>query len=236
MRGIRRLAASVKMSRIYRIKGMSHIITEIVSYDNRRNRVTLDYGEVTFLLYKGECRKAGLKLTEETYAADGQEPIEISDESYRDIMDNILLPRAKKRIMYYLKNADKTRQQIKRKLKEGYYPDEIIEDVFIFLDRYGFANDERYTESFVEELRCSKSKREISMKLMQRGISRSESSEIIAGISDEDESFACERAIIKKYPKGLKPNDRRNAYAYLARRGFAYDVIEHAVNALTEET
>ncbi len=214
---------------------MSHLITEIVSYDNRRNRVTLDYGEVTFLLYKGECRKAGLKLTDAESTAGDKEPEEISDESYRYIMDNILLPRAKKRIMYYLKNADKTREQIKRKLKEGYYPDEIIEDVFIFLDRYGFADDKRYAESFVRELSELKSKREISMKLWQRGIPRETASDIVAGISEEDEYFACERAIIRKYTKGLKREDRGKAYAYLARRGFSYDAIEHAVNMLTEE-
>ena len=214
---------------------MSHLITEIVSYDNRRNRVTLDYGEVTFLLYKGECRKVGLKLTDAESTAGDKEPEEISDESYRYIMDNILLPRAKKRIMYYLKNADKTREQIKRKLKEGYYPDEIIEDVFIFLDRYGFADDKRYAESFVRELSELKSKREISMKLWQRGIPRETASDIVAGISEEDEYFACERAIIRKYTKGLKREDRGKAYAYLARRGFSYDAIEHAVNMLTEE-
>ena len=103
------------------------------------------------------------------------------------------------------------------------------------MDRYGFADDKRYAESFVRELSELKSKREISMKLWQRGIPRETASDIVAGISEEDEYFACERAIIRKYTKGLKREDRGKAYAYLARRGFSYDAIEHAVNMLTEE-
>ena len=31
---------------------MAHIVTEIRNFDNKRNKVTLDYGEVTFLLVR----------------------------------------------------------------------------------------------------------------------------------------------------------------------------------------
>ncbi|MBQ0100023.1 MAG: RecX family transcriptional regulator, partial [Lachnospiraceae bacterium] len=76
--------------------------------------------------------------------------MEISDEAYRRILEEVLLPRAKKRVLYYLKNADKTEFQIRRKLAEGLYPEEVIEKVMEFLHRYEFADDARYAESFIE--------------------------------------------------------------------------------------
>ena len=200
-----------------------HNITEITSYDNKRNKVTLDYGEVTFLLYKGECGRLGI--------ADGSKNDQpLSDEQYDGIMSDILLPRAKKRVLYYLKSADKTRDQIRRKLRESLYPETIISETFDFLDRYGFADDRRYAKQYAEELRGTKSSREIAQKLSQRGISRQDIEEQLISLTQEDEYAACDKALQRKYPKGITADERRKAYAYLARRGFAYDAIEHAVN------
>ena len=216
---------------------MAHIITEITSFDNKRNKVTLDYGEVTFLLYKGECRRLGINAQDtDKDNTDSKQSLELSEEVYRSIMDEILLPRAKKRVLYYLKSADKTREQIRRKLKEGYYPDEIIEETFRFLDRYGFADDDRYAEQYTEELRGNKSRKEIALKLKERGISREKAADIIAGLCDEDEYNACAKALKKKYMHGIggSREDRQKAYAYLARRGFSYDAIEHAMLNLHE--
>ena len=216
---------------------MAHIITEITSFDNKRNKVTLDYGEVTFLLYKGECRRLGINVQDiDKDNTDSKQSLELSEEVYRSIMDEILLPRAKKRVLYYLKSADKTREQIRRKLKEGYYPDGIIEETFRFLDRYGFADDDRYAEQYTEELRGNKSRKEIALKLKERGISREKAADIIAGLCDEDEYNACAKALKKKYMHGIggSREDRQKAYAYLARRGFSYDAIEHALMSLHE--
>ncbi len=252
---------------------MAHIITEITNFDNKRNKVTLDYGEVTFLLYKGECRRLGIKPKMSQYKpadtdnidleytgtgdrdleytdtdgrdleytdgrdleyTDVNQTAELSDAVYRSIIEDILLPRAKKRVLYYLKSADKTREQIRRKLKEGYYPDAVIEETFKFIDKYGFADDDRYAENYVEELRGAKSKREISLKLKERGISRDKAEAIINSLSDEDEYTACGKALRKKYTRGVSRADRQKAYAYLARRGFSYDAIDEALRSFTE--
>ncbi|MCR5161337.1 MAG: recombination regulator RecX [Lachnospiraceae bacterium] len=223
---------------------MAHTITEVRQYDNKRNKVTLDNGEVTFLLYKGECRR--FHLTPGTAAGAGQTGAmagrgeagpgasapELSDADLRSILDEILLPRAKKRVLYYLKNADKTRDQIRRKLKEGWYPESVIEQTFQFLDKYGFADDTRYAEELIGELKGRKSAREIEQKLFQKGIRGDAVREQLGELTQEDEYTACEKALKKKYPAGIKKEDRNRAYAFLARRGFAYDAIEHAFRAL----
>ena len=213
-------------------KEMAYHITEIISYDNKRNKVTLDDGEVAFLLYKGECRKLGI----------GKDKGELSDKEYEKIMEEILLPRAKKKVLYYLKNGDKTRFQIRQKLKEGLYPGQITDKVMQFLDRYKIADDARYAENYIEELKGSRSRREIRQKLQQKGLSGSAIDEQLEALGPEDEEAACRKAFQKKYPRGLgDPEDtetwqkeKRRAYAYLARKGFGYEVIRDAVEELAD--
>lgn len=207
---------------------MPHEITEITSFDNKRNKVTLDYGEVTFLLYKGECRKAGIDT-------DRQSGGTLSDGQYEAIINDILLPRAKKRVLYYLKNADKTKEQIRRKLTEGLYPDEVIEQTLAFLDKYGFADDERYAEQYIEELKGRYSAREIALKLRQKGISKDCISDKLGGLTAEDEQEACSRCLSRKYPAGVSEEDRQKAYAFLARKGFGFDVTERVLRIAAED-
>ena len=205
---------------------MTYNITEVTSYDHKRNKVTLDYGEVTFLLYKGECRSL--------HIVPGETGI-LEDAAYQTIMKEILLPRAKKKIMYYLKNADKTRSQIRQKLKEGFYPDAVIDETFAFLDKYGFADDGHYAEEYISSQRGLRSRREIEMKLMQKGIRGSELKDFLSEISEEEEYAACDRLLRKKYSGPIEPENYRKAYAYLAGKGFSPNMIQRAVRALQED-
>lgn len=200
---------------------MTGIITKVEKFDNKRMKVTIDYGEVTFILYNGEIKS--LRIAEGA---------ELRAEEYDKIKEDILIPRAKKRVMYYLKNADKSRAQITRKLKEGFYPEDVVQKTMEFIDLYGFADDKRYAENYIESYKETKSKREIEAKLYMKGIKGSDIKELLDDISAEDEYASAKKALKKKYPREMKADDRNKAYGYLARKGFSYDAIEHAVNAL----
>ena len=204
---------------------MAYNITAVEEFDHKRTKVTLDFGEGAFLLYKGECRRFGI----------GQKQ-ELSDEEYAEIRDDILIPRAKKRVLYYMKNADKTRHQIRQKLREGYYPEEVITAVMDFLDRYGFADDRSYAESYIEELRGTRSRREIEAKLMQRGLEPEDVRLQLETLTEEDELTACRRALGKKYTggAGIAADERQKAYAYLARKGFASGLIRSVLEEAAE--
>lgn len=45
---------------------------------------------------------------------------------------------------------DRTEYQIRTKLKDGYYPYEIIERVIAFLNKYNFLNDKDYAIRYTE--------------------------------------------------------------------------------------
>lgn len=208
---------------------MTHIVSGVVQYDKKRWKVTLDDGAVTFLLYRGEVKQAGIQpprlLPDGSMVETGEQ--EISEEAWQQIKEEILLPRGKKRALFYLKNGDKTEFQIKSKLKEGFYPEEIIGQVMEFLRKYRLADDARYTENYVNQMKGVRSRREIEAKLYAKGLKGNAVKESLAEIPQEDEYLAAEKAL-KKHVTG----DRRKDYAYLARRGFSADAVEHAMNRL----
>lgn len=196
---------------------MTHIVNEVTAYDRKRMKVTLDEGDVTFLLYKGEMRSAGM-----TADAENQE---IDDASFRKIMDEILLPRGKKRAVHYLEKGDRTEFQIRAKLKEGLYPECVIEGVMEWLRKYKFADDERLTENYVNQMAGYYSRREIEAKLFRKGLKGENVKQVLDGISYEDENAACERALLKKGAD----TEKKKLFAYLAGKGFSFDMIEECI-------
>lgn len=204
---------------------MTHIVSEVTAYDKKRWKVTLDEGAVAFLLYRGEMKQAGLEVPREAAAS----PAVLTEEQFRNIQEIILLPRAKKRALYYLKNGDKTEYQIRKKLAEGLYPEEIIAQVLDFLRHYRLADDDRYTENYVNQLKSGKSRREIEAKLYARGLKGEAVREALEQLSKEDEYEACEKALSKRHS-----GDRKKDYAYLARRGFSHEAIQHAFRSAGE--
>lgn len=240
------------------------VISEIRDYDKKRKEIVLSDGAQRFLLYNGEYR--GLRLSE------GQE---LTEAEYRNIIETVLKPRARKRALYYLKDSDKTRAQLAAKLKQGLYPEEVIEDTLSFLEGHRFLDDRRFAESYIEELKGKKSGREMLLKLRERGVPQSLAKELVSELTEaEDEYAACLKALSGKlgYRKkrslfqkaefekrgsgavtdgaGEEPEEdadgdagtdavsaeeRRRAYAFLARRGFSHDAIEYAFRHLSED-
>ena len=205
-------------------------ISQIKDYDKKRKEIILDDGDVHFLLYLGELRARRL-----------QAETELSEAEYRSIVEEILKPRARKRVLYYLKDSDKTRAQILLKLRQGLYPQEVIDDALAFLEAHRFVDDRRYAENYVEELRGKKSKREIMAKLYERGISGAQAREVMEEtLGPEDEYEACRKALFGKLGRKAgcfsgEEQEKRRLFAFLARKGFSYDAIEAAFRRLEED-
>lgn len=200
-------------------------VSSITDFDKKRKKISLDEGRLIFLLYKGELGRLRL-----------QEGDELSEEALRKIYEDILKPRIKKRALYYLRSSDKTEWEVRRKLRESLYPDELIDYALEFLKGYGFVDDGRYAENFVEARRGRDSKREIMQKLRRKGIA----SEKIDSLSDEllaeDEEELCREKLLK-YVRGRDlsdPKERARAYRYMLGKGFSYDTVNAAMQKIKE--
>lgn len=198
-------------------------ITEIAAIAKSRYRVVLD-GEIAFVLYKGELRRFQMEQGEE-----------LAEEAYRSIFQEILPKRAKLRSMNLLKSRDYTRKQLEDKLKQGGYPQEIVEEAVAYVESYGYINDERYARNFIEYNMQNKSRRRIENDLQQKGIGK----ELISKVFDElkedgqeiDETVMIHQLLLKKNfrTQDATYDEKQKMCGFLYRKGFQTDAISRAL-------
>lgn len=198
------------------------IVSVIEALNTKKKKIVMDNGLV-FALYNGEVRR--YKLEEGTM---------LSDERYEEILETILKKRARERIMYLLKGGDYTEHQIRQKLRQGFYPEEAIEEALCFGREYHYLDDCRYARTYAEQKAARLSRRMLSLKLSEKGIAR----EIIDSTLEEletGEEDALDALIRKKNIdfSGLTWQERQKICAYFMRKGFAYENILKKINEIT---
>lgn len=209
------------------------LIERIEPVDKKRKLIQLDSGE-SFVLYVGEIRLLRL-----------EENKELKPEIYDRILKTVLPKRAKLRVMNLLKTRPYTEYQLTKKLKDGGYPDEVILIAIEYVKSYGYVNDKQYAIDYIRSQAKNRSKKELYMKLQQKGIQRETLDaafyETYGSYKDasEGESFDEEAVIIKALTKkGFTGNEtyeeRQKLLAYFYRRGFSMDTVFRAMDALTE--
>jgi len=191
-------------------------ITAVVPIDRRRSKVLCEEGLV-FALYNGEVKR--YKIEEGT---------DLSEEVYEEILTQILMKRARERALYLLKDQDRTEQEIRRKLKEGFYPESAMKGAIEFLKEYHYLDDLEYGRRYIRSHGDRRSKKRLQFDLQQKGIDK----ELIRLLMEENEEEISEdlqiqRFLKKKgYEKGeTTPKEREKLMAALARKGFSYDAI-----------
>lgn len=191
-----------------------YLVSEICLYTKNKAKVKLDNG-FTFALYKGEIKK--YKIKENNY---------VEEYVLQEILDEVLYKRAKERVLYLLKDSAKTKKQIRDKLKQGYYPEIVIEKVIDFLERYSYINDYEYALNYIDNNSKRKSLMQIRNNLYVKGVNKELiDSAISASIIDDKASID---KLIEKKIKGYdlnNPKHKRRFYSLLQRNGYSYDLI-----------
>lgn len=198
---------------------MEYLITNITQLNIQKSKVEINY-ELEIALYKGELRRFHV-LQDEL----------LSEEHYHEIMQEILPKRARERCLNLLARRSMTEKEIRKKLQEGFYPEEIIEKTIELLVRHRLVNDEYYADSYVELNRKGKSTRQIKQELMHKGIDKET---ILYALSEceVDEEENIRRLMNKKRinPQDATDEEKHKFCAYLLRKGYDYDKIRKVVS------
>lgn len=195
------------------------IVTGITELTKSRSKIEIDYA-FAFVLYKGELRIYGLK-----------EGSEISEETYREIMEEILPKRAKLRAMNLLKQRSYTRYALTEKLRQGSYPEQVIREAVDYVESFHYIDDRQYALDYMEYNKEKKSSARIRQDLMQKGISEElirEAWEECAG--EETKELEREQILywVKKKQFSLETADfkeKQKMMAFLYRKGFKVEDI-----------
>lgn len=189
-------------------------IISITPLDKRRNKITFDERE-PLVLYKGEMKRYHME-------EDGI----LSEEIYDEIVDEILLKRARERVLYLLKDSDKTEQELRDKLKRGGYPSKAIEEAIAFTKKYHYVDDRSYGERYIESCSRRKSRNCIKYDLLQKGLDRDSVRELLDE-AEVDEEGQIRRFLQKKryVPSETDVKEKNKLRMSLARKGFSYETI-----------
>lgn len=167
---------------------------------------------VDLALYKGEVRQLHL-----------QENDEITEDMYEKILEEILIPRAKRRAMHLLERMDRSTRQLESKLREDGYPEPAIESAIAYVASYHYLDDERLARSHIRFYQTSRSRMRMTQDLLKKGIDR----EIIDSCMEEElEQSQMELIVALLQKKGYDPEDatrqeEAKMYRFLMQRGFA---------------
>lgn len=199
-------------------------IVRISELDKKRVKIVLE-DRTYFPLYKAEQRRYDLT-----------EGAELSSEQFQEIKTEILIKRARKRTMHLLERMDRTEAQLRDKLRQGYYPDDVIEDAITYVKSYHYVDDLRYAQNYVRSHKEQKSQRKLQMELLSKGVPK----QMITEALEEEYQQENERELILKWiekkqycAQEADIKEKRRMYQFLLRKGFQSDDILHVLDYLT---
>ncbi len=198
------------------------IVTAVIPVDKRKCKVFLGE-DFAFVLYKNEAARFHI-----------EEGSDLSEETYEQIKEEILLKRARDRALYLLQSQGRTKAEMIKKLQNDGYPDDVTREVMSFLSEYHFVDDNAYTENYIHVNKSRKSPRQMAYELQQKGVDKAKISRILEKNPVDEEETA--RALLKKKTGGQIPEDwkeRQKLAAFLGRKGFSFEVIQRVLRENT---
>ena len=186
-------------------------ITKIQALTKQKYRIFLD-GESAFAVYKGELSRYHL-----------EEGAVLPPEVYEELVNRVLKKRAALRAMHILERTDKTEAQLRRKLEESEYPKEAVESAIAYVTSYGYLDDRRYAEHYIEWKKQGKGKARLKMELVQKGISREIIEEVLESTDFGETREMIRQIILKKRKTDIPMNEKekQRIYGFLMRKGFS---------------
>ena len=187
------------------------MVTAIEQQTKGKRLVQLDNGE-QWSLYPGELRT--LQLSEGAV---------LSEQQYIQIRHEVIGKRAKKRAMHLLERMDHTERDLRRKLLDSGYPEDLVDEAVAYVKSYHYVDDARYADCYVRLRGASKSSGKLRMELQQKGIDRELADQVLASYEDERDEAQMIRDLLQKRhydPKTADQGEQRRMYGYLQRRGF----------------
>ena len=161
-----------------------------------------------------------------------------------DVFEKMLAENEKKiarqKALKILSMASKTKKEIYQKLKQRGFSEESIKYAMDFIEENNFINEEDIATMLVDGSYSKKkySKRTITSKLRQKGISSDVINRATQDMDDEEE-YQNALYFAKKKMKSIKETDkykiRNKLGSALSYRGFDYDTINKVTQELLQE-
>lgn len=157
---------------------------------------------------------------------------ELDFDTYKKILANDEYNRAKNFALSKISYSQKSTYEIRKKLAEKKFSNDIIDKVIEFLDSYGFLDDDAYVKSYItdkdEISRWSRNK--ISYMLKLKHVDERLIEEYIGLVDDERELEKAGFFADKKIKDDYSFENRQKVFRHLAGKGFDIDIINRVLD------
>ncbi|MBQ9090702.1 MAG: RecX family transcriptional regulator [Anaerotignum sp.] len=164
---------------------------------------------------------------------------EVPAETVEYIQESLIYIKAQDLALHFIGYKMRTVREIRMKLAEKEFSEEVIEKVIAFLEKYGYADDREYCRKYIKEKLRMKPNSGYALKieLKQRGISSRIIDEVMAEteVDEEGDAFRwLERKSRGQWPPENEKK-KKQLYDFLLRKGYSYDIIGEAFRQMNEE-
>ncbi len=195
------------------------IVTRVTKLGKARYLIKLDSG-MTFPLYQAEMNKF-----------DTKEGSDLSDGALDEIMTRILPSRCIKRAMNLLQKKSYAEGELRTRLLDGGYPEEITDKAVEYVRSFGYIDDVRYAADYIRyHSSQGRGKNRIRLELRGKGISDESfdkawnEMEDVGLVADSDAQI--EKLLEKKhFSPEMERSDKERIAAFILRRGFSSEDI-----------
>ena len=148
------------------------------------------------------------------------------------------IERAKSRAINYISGKLKTKYEVRLKLKENGFAEDVIDEVLDILEKEEYLNDKIYCEIFIEDKKKINGygKNKIKSLLIQKGISKNIFEDFLNEFEYDEEFDNALKMGIKKLELLSNEEDnfkkKQKIINYLAYRGFGFDVINDVLKEI----
>lgn len=192
------------------------VITNIEALTNAKYKVYIE-GKYAFILYKKELSRYHIAVG-----------CELEETVYLKIRTEIVGKRAKLRAMHLLNDMGRTQAQLRQKLEQDGYKEDMIEEALSYVKSFGYVDDENYARVFMEGRKNKKSRKEMFAALVQRGVDKEVIERVFEEYYEEDDARSAIENILKKKhydPEKSGRKEKEKIFGYLTRKGFRCEDI-----------
>ena len=153
-------------------------------------------------------------------------------DNIKDLYDEICYDASFEKGLFLLSLRDRTKKELKLKLKEKYKNIKMIEKSLNKLEKMGYINDLEYCKNYIKSKKYGKSR--ISYNLYLKGVDRETIDLAYEDLEEEFEEKSFEEQKLEKLiVKNIKKEEQK-LIQYLMRQGFQYSLIRDKLREYKE--
>lgn len=150
--------------------------------------------------------------------------------------------RCREKAGYILSLRRRSRRELERKLRDKEFSPNAIERTLKLMEEYGHIDDTAYAKSYVHDrlLKRGVGRGRLQQELRLKGVDPKLAAETAATATTDDEELERAMALAERKSRTVRHDDprkrERSITAFLAGRGFGWEVIRRAMERLKEKS